>query len=51
MQEAMPSPHEDDPFAATERESDPRDETIRLLSEALSEALAELERLTDDQAA
>ena len=30
---------------------DERDETIRLLNEALAEALDELERLTDDQAA
>jgi predicted nucleic acid-binding Zn-ribbon protein len=32
-------------------EVDERDETIRLLNEALAEALDELERLTDEQAA
>lgn len=56
MQEAttvppQPPRGDDDRQGGTPHEVDPRDETIRLLNEALGEALAELERLNDDRAA
>ena len=56
MQEATTPPpqqpaNDNDAASRAQPEVDERDETIRLLNEALAEALDELERLTDDQAA
>ncbi len=54
MQEATPPTSQHEALgkdADLEQDIDERDETIRLLNEALSEALAELERLADDEAA
>lgn len=55
MQEAQPNPGDrkspEIRIQQLRREIDARDETIRLLNEALSQALEELERLGPRQAA
>jgi hypothetical protein len=56
MQDAKKPPQEQPweeirKLAGLQREVDERDETIRLLNEALSDALEQLDRLSDSQAA